>query len=114
MLAELFSINGSRWNLIDSNFPVVGEEPLVQGRELYPFGLTRAAVEQYVAAHPDEKAAIYSPQTVVRSAPLNLHPKLRASRWSVAFPAKLYTYPYHVAFAEWVKPMAEDLCERRN
>jgi hypothetical protein len=75
-LEKLFSINGSRWDLIDNNFPVIGEEPLVPGRELYPFGLARAGVEQYVAAHPDERAAIYNPWTVVRSAPLDLDPKL--------------------------------------
>jgi hypothetical protein len=33
-------------------------------------------IEQYSAAHPDEKAAIYSPWTVVRSAPLDLNPAL--------------------------------------
>ena len=107
-LAKLFSINGSRWDLIDNNFPVIGEEPMVPGRELYPFGLTRAGVEQYVVAHPDEKAAIYSAQTVVRSAPLDLDPKLSQPVVS-GVPAKLYTYPYHEAFAEWIKPMAEDL-----
>jgi hypothetical protein len=108
VLAKLFSINGSRWDLIDENFPVIGEEPLVPGHELYPFGLTRAGLEQYVAAHPEEKAAIYSPWTVVRSAPLDLDPKLSQPVAS-GVPAKLYQYPYHAAYAEWVKPMAEDL-----
>ncbi len=108
VLAKLFSINGSRWDLIDENFPVIGEEPLVPGRELYPFGLTRAGIEQYVAAHPGERAAIYSPLTVVRSAPLDLDPKLSQPVAS-GVPAKLYTYPYHEAYAEWIKPMAEDL-----
>ena len=61
------------------------------GRELYPFGLTRAGMEQYVAAHPEEKAAIYSPWTVVRSAPLDLDPKLSQPVVS-GVPAKLYTY----------------------
>jgi hypothetical protein len=108
VLAKLFSINGSRWDLVDENFPVIGEEPMVPGRELYPFGLTRAAIEQYSAAHPDEKAAIYNPWTVVRSAPLDLNPVLSQPVVS-GVPAKLFTYPYHEAFAEWLKPMSEDL-----
>ena len=42
VMAKLFSINGSRWDLVDENFPLIGEEPLLPGRELYPYGLTRA------------------------------------------------------------------------
>jgi len=108
VLAKLFAINGSRWDLIDENFPVIGEEPLVPGHELYPFGLTRAEIEQYAAAHPEEKAAVYSPWTVVRSAPLDLDPKL-SQPVIYSVPEKLFTYPYHQAYAEWVKPMAADL-----
>jgi hypothetical protein len=108
VLEKLFAINGSRWDLLDTNFPMIGEEPLMPGRELYPFGLTRAEVEQYVAAHPDEKAAIYSPWTVVRSAPLDLDPKL-SQPVIYSLPKKLYAYPYHEAYAVWIKPMAADL-----
>jgi hypothetical protein len=108
VLAKLFAINGSRWDLIDENFPVIGEEPLVPGHELYPFGLTRAEVEQYVAAHPDEKAAVYGPWTVVRSAPLDLDPKLSQPVIHTV-PAKLFAYPYHEVYAMWLGPMAADL-----
>jgi hypothetical protein len=108
VLAKLFAINGSRWDLVDENFPVIGEEPLVPGHELYPFGLTRAEVEQYVKAHPDEKAAVYSPWTVVRSAPLDLDPKL-SQPVIYSLPAKLYAVPYHEAYARWLQPMAADL-----
>ena len=76
VLTELYAINGSRWDLADDNSPFVGEEPLVPGRELYPFGLTRAEIEQYAAAHPEQKAALYDPHTVIRSAPLSLSPYL--------------------------------------
>jgi hypothetical protein len=108
VLTKLFAINGSRWDLVDENFPVIGEEPYVPGHELYTFGLTRSEIEQYIAAHPDQKAAIYSPWTVVRSAPLDLDPKL-SQPVVYSVPEKLYTYPYHEAYAEWVKPMADDL-----
>ncbi len=106
-LIRLFSINGSRWDLADRNSPVIGEEPLVPGHELYPFGTTRAVIEQYAAAHPDQKAALYSPWTVVRSAPLDLAPAFSQPVASVA--DHLFTYPYHEAYAEWVKPIAADL-----
>ena len=106
-LYRLFSINGSRWDLADRNSPVIGEEPLVPGHELYPFGTTRAVIEQYAAAHPDQKAALYSPWTVVRSAPLDLAPAFSQPVASVA--DHLFTYPYHEAYAEWVKPIAADL-----
>ncbi len=75
-LYRLFSINGSRWDLVDRNSEFIGEEPLVPGHELYPFGMTPATIEKYVAAHPEQKDAIYSPWTVVRSAPLDLNPAL--------------------------------------
>jgi hypothetical protein len=106
-LLRLFSINGSRWDLVNHNSPVVGEEPLVPGHELYPFGTTRAMIERYAAAHPDQKDALYNPWTVVRSAPLDLNPALSQPVAAVA--DRLYTYPYHEAYAEWVKPMAADL-----
>jgi hypothetical protein len=106
-LYRLFSINGSRWDLVDKNTEFIGEEPLVPGHELYPYGTTPATIERYVAAHPEQKDAIYSPWTVVRSAPLDLDPALSQPVMSVA--DKLYTYPYHEAYAEWVKPMAADL-----
>ncbi len=106
-LYRLFSINGSRWDLVDRNSPVIGEEPLVPGHELYPFGTTSAVIEQYAAVHPDQKAALYSPWTVVRSAPLDLAPALSQPVASVA--GHLFTYPYHEAYAEWVKPIAADL-----
>jgi hypothetical protein len=106
-LYRLFSINGSRWDLVDRNSPVIGEEPLVPGHELYPFGTTTAVIEKYAAAHPEQKAALYSPWTVVRSAPLDLAPAFSQPVVSVA--DHLFTYPYHEAYAEWVKPIAADL-----
>ena len=106
---RLFSINGSRWDVAqpghDASF--IPEEPLVQGHELYPFGTTGTVIAQYAAQHPEQKAAFYDPWTVVRSAPLDLAPALSQPVVSVA--DRLYTYPYHQAYAEWVKPMVADL-----
>ncbi len=110
VLGPLFAINGSRWDLVDENFPVIGEEPLVPGHELYPFGLTAAGIEAYAVTHPDQKTALYSPWTAVRSAPLDLSPQL-SQPVVHGTPSQLFIVPYHVAYAEWLKPIAADLHE---
>ncbi len=93
-LRRFLRINGSRFNLIDDQKPFVGTEPMPPGRNLYPPDLTVKALEQYVAAHPDQKAAIYDERTVVqRNGSL------------------LQAVPYHVAYAKWLQPMAKLLRE---
>ena len=59
-------INGSRWDLVRENAPFVGTEKMPPGHYLYPADLTRAAADAYVKAHPDAKAALFDPYTVVR------------------------------------------------
>jgi hypothetical protein len=44
--------------------PVDGEQP---GRNLYPRGTRREAIDSFLADHPDERASILHPYTVVRS-----------------------------------------------
>ena len=65
-LRRLLMINGSRFDLIDEHKPFTGSEPMPPGRALYPKGLTRERIEQYVKDHPEKKAEIYDPYTVVR------------------------------------------------
>lgn len=65
-LRRLLMINGSRYDLIAENKPFVGVEPAPPGRNLYPKGLTRAQIEQYVKQHPDKRSEIYGGYTVVR------------------------------------------------
>jgi len=97
-LKKLLFINGGRWDLIDENKPFVGTQPIPPGRNLYPEGLTSAQIEAYVKAHPGEKAAIYSPYTVLR--------------WQAGSAGtKLEAIPYHVAFKQWLEPAARDLRE---
>ncbi len=108
-MLRLFQINGSRWDLVDRNAPFSGEEPLVPGHEIYPYGLKLAQLEQYAAAHPDQKAALYDPRTVIRTAPLTLPATDSQPVVYNKIPDHLYTYPYHEAYAEWLKPMAADL-----
>src|SRR5258708_1221812 len=85
-------INGSRFDLLDGNKPFVGSEAMYLGRGFYPQGLTREQVEKYVKDHPEKRAEIYSPTTVVRRNGTDLE-----------------GLPYHVAYRSFLEPAAADL-----
>ena len=91
---RFMTINGSRYDLIDELRPFIGKEPAPRGRALYPRDLSQAEVEQYIVAHPEHKTAIYDQDSIL----------LRDGN-------KLEAMPYHVMFAEFLNPAAEDLRE---
>ena len=91
-LRRFLRINGSRFDLIDNNAPFVGTAPWPPGRGIYPSDLTHEEFDRYVAAHPEQKAALYDPWTVVRRKG-----------------AALEAIPYHVAYKQWVDPAAKAL-----
>lgn len=91
-LTHYLFVNGSRYDLFEGNAPFVGTKPIPPGRAFYPEDLTRSEIEAYVKQHPAEKAALYSATTLVR-------------RDGDKFKA----IPYHVAFAEFLKPAADAL-----
>jgi hypothetical protein len=91
---RLLRINGSRYDLLDENRPFVGADPYAPGHGLYPPGLTREQIEKYVQQHPEKKAEIYSPTTVVR--------------WHGD---QLEGLPYHIAYRSFLEPAAQDLRE---
>jgi hypothetical protein len=93
-LRRFLRINGSRYDLIRDNAPFVGTTLWPPGRNLYPADLTRDEFDRYVAAHPDQKAALYDSYTVVRR-----------------HGAALEAVPYHVAYRQWLGPMAARLRE---
>lgn len=93
-LRRYLRINGSRFDLLDENKPFVGKDPMPPGRGLYPHGLTREQIEQYVKEHPEKKAEIYSATTVVR--------------WHGD---QLEGLPYHIAYRSFLEPAAKDLRE---
>src|SRR5205807_252722 len=64
-IKRLLMINGSRWDLVDENKPFVGTEPMPPGHALYPKGVTREQIEQYVKAHPNKKNELYNPYAVI-------------------------------------------------
>ncbi len=90
-------INGGRYDLLDENRPFVGGGTTPPGRGLYPVGLTRADIEAYVAAHPEEKAGIYGERTVV-----------------VRDGARLKAIPYHVVYRPWLERAAALLRDAAN
>ncbi|PYX16699.1 MAG: Zn-dependent hydrolase [Acidobacteria bacterium] len=87
-------INASRFDLLDQNKPFVGTASMPPGRDFYPQGLTREQIEQYVKDHPEKKAEIYSPTTLVR--------------WHGD---QLEGLPYHIAYRSFLEPAARDLRE---
>ena len=92
VLRHFLMVNGGRFDLVDENAPFVGAQPLPPGRGLYPAGLTRAAIDSYVKDHPEKKAEIFSPYTVVRR------------NGDV-----LQGLPYHVAYKDFLQPAAAAL-----
>lgn len=84
-LKTLLTIMGGRWDLIDENRPFAGAPAMPPGHELYPHDLTRDAVEQYVKQHPEDKAGVYDPYTVVK----RTGGRLKGVRYSEEFKALL-------------------------
>jgi hypothetical protein len=97
-LRRYLFINGSRFDLVDENRPFVGTAPMSPGRALYPAGLTRAQIEDYVAKNPARRQAIYNPYTVVSWQPARGgEGRDLAGEW------------YHSRFDEFLRPAAAAL-----
>lgn len=94
LLREYLKINGDRWDLINDNAPFVGTQPMPPGHAFFPWGMRKQEFNDYVNAHPDQKAALYNPWTVV-----------------VRDGDGLKAVPYHTAYREFLIPMARDLRE---
>ena len=91
-LRRFLNINGSRYDLLENNKPFVGTDPFYPGRALYPHGITRQEIEAYVAKHPEKKAQIYDPHTVIK----------RQGK-------ELIAVPYHMEYKQWLVPAAAAL-----
>jgi len=85
-------INGSRYDLLEGNKPFLANASYSPGRALYPQGVTRKEIDDYVAAHPDKKAEIFNPLSVVKRSGNDL-----------------IGVPYHVEFKQWLVPAAHAL-----
>ncbi len=93
-LRDFIFINASRFDALDNDQPFIGTQPMPPGRGLYPVGLTREQIEAYVKKHPDKRAEIYSPYTVVRR---------RGD--------ELEGIPYRIAYRSFLEPAAKVLRE---
>jgi hypothetical protein len=85
-------INGSSYDLLEGNKPFLAGTVYEPGHALYPAGITRKEIEDYVAAHPEKKAEIYNPWTVVK----------RSGK-------DLIGIPYHLEYKEFLVPAAKAL-----
>lgn len=94
LLLEMFDRNFGPWDEIAELHPFWGTTPMPEGAGFYPADLTRADFEAYLAAHPDQRAALTSPYTVV---------KREGDR--------LVAVPYSVEYRQWLEPAAQ-LLER--
>jgi hypothetical protein len=93
-LRHFLRINGSRFDLINNDAPFVGTAPWPPGRSIFPPDMTKQEFDGYIAAHPEQKAALYDPFTVVRRKGVTLE-----------------AIAYHVAYREWLDPMVKALRE---
>lgn len=92
--------------------PVDAQPP---GRNVYPWNVSRAALDKFMAAHPDTRARLLAPRTIVREATAEnlaadretlktypalavLHPDF-AAHLAAARPGGFYAVPYSVAYA---------------
>jgi hypothetical protein len=121
-LATLYYLNQGPigTTLTNERLPFVAAEPAPQGKNVYPWGITKAEIDAYMAAHPAERASLTPLRSVVRRAEMavlrrdlnklrqypvldTLHPGLRAKLERLAKKpdrSVLYAAPYSLAFAD--------------
>jgi len=90
LLLDMFDLMAGPWDALDEDRPFWGTAPKPPGGGHYPDDLTKAALDAYLVAHPDEKAKLLDPYTVVRR---------QGDR--------LVAIPYSIAYAEWLEPAAK-------
>ncbi|MEI7893645.1 MAG: hypothetical protein WCI05_11170 [Myxococcales bacterium] len=90
----MMDANYGRWDRFQEFAPFVGTQLHPKGAYVFPTDLTQQELDAYIAAHPEEKAALLSPFTVVRRSA-----------------GRLVTVPYHEAYASYVLPTASLLEE---
>ncbi|WP_428028267.1 dipeptidyl-peptidase 3 family protein [Altererythrobacter sp.] len=90
LLLTMFDRNFGPWDELGELHPFWGSEPMPEGAGFYPTDLTREEFDAYLAAHPDQAAALTSDYTVVR----------RDGE-------RLVAVPYSEAYKEWLVPAAQ-------
>lgn len=90
LLLDMFDLYFGPWDELADGRPFWGSKTKPAGAGFYPEDLTKEEFDAYLAAHPDEKAALTGPYTVVRRQG-----------------AKLIAVPYSRAYAEFLEPAAK-------
>ena len=90
LLLKMFDRNFGPWDSIEELHPFYGTTAMPEGAGFYPPDMTRTEFDAYIAAHPEQKAILTSPYTVVR-------------RDGDALKA----VPYSVEYAQWLRPAAK-------
>jgi hypothetical protein len=67
-LLELYYLfDGPIARTLDGNYvPIVPVDARVPGRNVYPWGVAKEEIERFIAEHPEERASLLHPRTVVR------------------------------------------------
>lgn len=91
---KMMDANYGVWDRFDNFAPFIGAQVRPLGAYVFPTDLTAAELDAYIAAHPDEKAKLLDPYTVVRRSG-----------------DALVTLPYHEVYAAYVEPTADLLDE---
>ncbi|MEZ5682086.1 MAG: hypothetical protein R3E14_12425 [Erythrobacter sp.] len=89
LMLAMFDRYFGAWDDLAEFHPFWGSAELPEGSGFYPADLTREEFDAYIAAHPDEKAALLDPYTVV---------KRQGGR--------LVAVPYSVEYREFLVPAA--------
>ena len=89
LVLAMFDRYYGAWDDLAEFHPFWGSKDLPEGAGFYPPDLTRAEFDAYLAAHPEQKAELLDPYTVV---------KRKGDR--------LVAVPYSVEYREWLVPAA--------
>lgn len=98
LLRRYLKINGGRFDLIDDNKPFVGTELMPLGRGFFLPGETQQKLELAIKNKTLDRSAVYSPNTLEQLCPVE-----QATDFNLCF------VPYHLAYGEFLEPMAQDL-----
>ena len=93
-LLDMFDLHFGPWDTLAEDHAFFGRARRPAGAGFYPADLSRAQFDAYLAGHPDQKAALTDPYTVV---------KRDGDR--------LVAVPYSEAYREWLEPAAKLLEE---
>ena len=93
-MLDMFDLHFGPWDTLDEDHIFFGKSARPAGAGFYPADLSKQDFDAYLAAHPDQKAALTDPYTVVKREG-----------------DKLVAIPYSEAYKQWLEPAAKLLEE---